>query len=68
MVGMVMGIKHSVKPHDAIVQALLPKVRRGVNHHLGVSLPDQDRGAAAAVFWIIAVTNAPYFSDPGYSA
>ena len=52
MVGVVMGEKDCIDFPDSLEQALLPKVRRGIDQNGMTVLPDQNRRAQTLVAWI----------------
>ena len=63
LVGVLMGQKHGVDVIDLGIDQLLAQVGRGIDHDprgaVRAGALDQQRAAAAAVFWIVGIAGAP---------
>ena len=63
LVGVLMGQEHRIDVIDVGVDQLLAQIGRGVDHDpcgaVRARTLDQQRAAAAAVFWIVGIAGAP---------
>ena len=71
MVGMGVSVDYGVSRADARIDHLFPEIRASVDDHGGGTVQgdalDQQRGATAAVLWIVGIAGSPVSSNAWYS-
>src|SRR3712207_4646421 len=63
VIGMIVSPDDGADVAQASVQQLFAEVRAGVDEDTGVALADEDGDAAAAVFRLVRVAQAPVVAD-----